>query len=367
MLKLRNQTAQFDQWLLIATILLVAIGLLAIYDASVVSAFRDFGDRLFYFKNQLVWVSLGSISLLFFSLFDYHKLLKLANLIMAFSTLALILVLVPFIGTQVLGARRWISIGAFTFQPSEFAKLALIFYETTIMSKLAKYKATFLDFAIVLFLPAVFVSALVLIQPDLGTALIFLALTLIIYFIGGGAIKHFFLMIPPLAALGAAAILSKPYRVTRLQSFLDPTTDPSGSSYQISQIIIALASGKMFGVGIGASSSKFDFIPEVHSDSIFAVIVEELGFIGGVALISIFLFLISRGIKIAKDAKDLEGKILAMGVVTLIAIQSLFNLASNVALVPLTGVPLPFISYGGSSLFVTLTAIGILLNIRRQS
>ena len=367
MIRIRNQSSHFDQWLLISTIILVTVGLLAIYDASVVSAFRDFHDRLFYFKNQLIWASLGSISLFFFSLFDYHRLLKLSHFILAASILMLILVLVPFIGTQVLGARRWISVGTFTFQPSEFTKLALIFYETSIISKLAKYKTSLIDFAIVLFLPALFTSVLVLVQPDLGTALIFLVLTLIIYFIGGGPVRHFFLAIPLLIAMAVAAIISQPYRLARLESFLDPTRDPQGASYQISQIIIALSSGKLFGVGIGGSRGKFDFIPEVHSDSIFAVIVEELGFIGGVVLILIFLFLITRGIKIARSAPDLQGKILAMGIVTLIATQSLFNLASNVALVPLTGVPLPFISYGGSSLFVTLTAIGILLNVKSQS
>lgn len=367
MIRLKNQSAHFDQWLVVSTIVLVAIGLLAIYDATVVSALRDFHDRLFYFKNQLIWASLGSISLFFFSLFDYHRLLKLSHFILAASILTLILVLVPFIGTQILGARRWINIGTFSFQPSEFAKLAIIFYETSIITKLAKYKASLIDFVVVLFLPALFAAVLVLVQPDLGTALILLTLTLIIYFIGGGPIKHFLLMIPVLIAIAAAAVISQPYRLARLESFLDPTHDPQGASYQISQIIIALSSGKLFGVGIGGSRGKFDFIPEVHSDSIFAIIVEELGFIGGVILISIFLFLISRGIKIARSAPDLQGKILAMGIVALIATQSLFNLASTVALVPLTGVPLPFISYGGSSLFVTLTAIGVLANIRKQS
>ena len=174
-------------------------------------------------------------------------------------------------------------------------------------------------------------------------------------------------MFPVLVLAAVVAIATKPYRIERLRAFLDPNYDPQGASYQISQILIAVGHGGLFGVGIGGSRGKFDFIPEVHSDAIFAVIVEELGFIGALVFIGLLLFLISRAIKIAQNAKDAEGKLIAAGIVGLIAIQALLNLASIVALVPLTGIPLPFISAGGSSLVVTMISIGILLNIKRQS
>lgn len=363
----KRKSSQFDVWLIAATATLVIFGLIAIYDSSVIVAFRDFGDRLYYFKNQVAWATFGFFALLFFAVFDYHKLIRLAPIFLALSLFLLLIVLIPFIGTEVLGARRWINLASFTFQPSEFTKLAIVFYATYLMSKFKDYKISLADSALVYFLPLAIATALVIFQPDLGTALIFIAIGLIIYFAASSPIWHFMLALPVVALGAIAAIVTQPYRLERIKAFLDPTYDPSGASYQINQIIIAIAQGGLFGVGLGASTSKFEFIPEVHNDAIFAVIVEEIGFVGGVILIGIFLFLISRILKIAKETKDFSGKILAMGILSLIAVQSLFNIASNVALVPLTGVPLPFISYGGSSLFVTLASIGILINIKRQS
>jgi len=364
---LKSQKTNLDLWLIGTSLILVLIGLLSIYDASVVAAFRDFGDKLYYFKNQLIWAGLGIGAIAFFSFLDYHRLIKIAPIFLAVSVVTLIVVLIPGVGTEINGARRWINIGSFTFQPSEITKLALILYGTAIISKFEKYKIRLTDAIIVFFLPLVIPLALVLIQPDLGTALIFIGIILTVYFIGRAPLWHFVLGIPSVVGAVMLAILSEPYRLARLKSFADPFHDPLNTSYQINQILNALAAGGLLGVGIGASRSKFAFIPEVHSDAIFAIIVEELGFIGAIFLISLFLFLIARTIAIARRASDTQGKILAMGISGLLAIQILFNLASIVALVPLTGVPLPFISYGGSSLFVTLASVGILLNIKKQS
>lgn len=350
-----------------ATVAMVILGLIIIYDATPVAAYHDFGDKLYYFKNQLVWATLASFALLFLAFFDYHKLLKFAYPLLSASVLLLLAVLVPGIGSKVYGARRWISIAGISFQPSEIAKLGLIFYETAVISKFENFKISFQDAFLVIFLPAFAVTGLVLVQPDLGTALILAGLTLTIYFVGGGPIKHLLLALSALIVAGVGAIIFEPYRFARFNSFLDPSHDPQGASYQINQILIGLSQGGLFGVGLGGSRSKFDFIPEVQGDAIFAVFVEELGFIGALLLIALFLFIIARGIAIARNAPDLTGKVLAIGLVGLIAIQALFNLASVVALVPLTGVPLPFISYGGSSLFVIVAAIGILINIERQS
>ena|SRR3989344_1141355 len=366
-LVLKSQKTKMDWLLVAATGALVSAGLVAIYDASVVSAFRDFSDRFYYLKNQLAWAAVGSVALILLSFFDYHKILKLAPIIFLLSLILLSAVLVPFIGTEILGARRWINIAGFSFQPSEFAKLTTIFYSTYMMAKFEKHKIPIFDSLLVYFLPVFLPAILVIFQPDLGTALIFVALALAVYFVGNGPLWHFLVFIPPILAATIGAIMLEPYRFERVKSFIDPSYDPQGASYQISQIIIALASGGLLGVGLGGARSKFEFIPEVHNDAIFAVIVEELGFLGALVLISLFLFLIARTINVAKLAKDYEGRLLAIALTSLIAIQILFNLASIVALVPLTGIPLPFISYGGSSLFVTLAAIGILLNIRRQS
>lgn len=364
---LKAQKSSVDYGLILTTAALVIIGLIAIYDASVVSAFRDFGDKFHYIKNQLVWATLGSFSLVFFSFFDYHKLIKLGSFLLAGSIALLFLVLIPHIGTEALGARRWITFGSFNFQPSEFTKLAIIFYATAIISKFQHYKISLGDAALVYFLPILIAAGLVFFQPDFGTNIIFLFVALIIYFVGNAPIWHFLLTLPVLIFGSLFVIITEPYRLERLKAFLDPSYDPKGASYQINQIIIAIASGGLLGVGLGGSRSKFEFIPEVQNDAIFAVIVEELGFLGAIVLIALFLLLLTRAIKIAREAPDFAGKILATGLIGLVASQTFLNLASNVALVPLTGIPLPFISYGGSSLFVTMTTIGILLNIKRQS
>lgn len=356
-----------DIQLILTTFVLIFLGLVIIYDASVVSAHRDFGDKLYYFKNQLIWAAVGSVVLAFFALFDYHKLIRASPLLITFCIFLLILVLIPAIGTEVYGARRWINIFGFTFQPSEIIKLTFIFYATYILAKYEKYKIRLLDIAIVLFMPALIIAGLIIIQPDLGTALIFIGLVLTIYFIGGGSIWHFLMLIPTVAGIAVLGIITQPYRIARLKSYLDPFHDPQGASYQISQILAAIASGGFFGVGLGGSRSKFEFIPEVHSDAIFAVLVEETGFLGAIFLIGLFLLLITRAITIARNATDYQGKLLAASVASFLAIQSLFNLASMTALIPLTGVPLPFISYGGSSLLVTLASIGVLLNINRKN
>lgn len=364
---LRKQKTIFDWWLLAQTSALLIIGLVAIYDASVISAFRDFADRFYYFKNQLAWALIGISAMFFLSFFDYHKILKISPFILLASLLSLIAVLIPAIGSEVLGARRWINIGSFTFQPSEFAKLAIIFYGANIMSRFENYKVLLIDSLLVYFVPVTLLVVLVVLQPDLGTSLIFIALALTVYFVANAPVWHFLIFLPPVVLGTLLAIITQPYRLERLKTFLDPTSDPQGASYQINQIIIALSSGGLLGVGLGGSRSKFEFIPEVHSDAIFAVIVEELGFLGGAILIALFVFLILRAIDVAKKAHDYQGRLLAGGIAALISVQTLFNLASVVALVPLTGIPLPFISYGGSSLFVTMASIGILFNIRKQS
>ena len=355
----KRNTLKFDYWLLLSAIVLTIAGLIAIYDASVVTAFRDFGDRFYFFKNQLAWIIFGAISLIFFIFFDYHKLIKYALLGFIGSVGLLLLVFLPLFGTEILGAKRWLSFGNFTFQPSELTKLAIIIYAASIMSKLDHFKIRLVDALIVYFLPIFLAAFLVVLQPDLGTAIIFIAISLIIYFAGNAPIWHFLLTLPVLIIGTVAAIVSKPYRLERLKAYLNPNYDPLGASYQINQIIIALSSGGLFGVGLGGSRSKFEFIPEVHNDAIFAVIVEETGFIGGIIIVTLFLLFIWRGLRIARGVDDRFASLLAIGITIWIGTQAFINMSAIIGLIPLTGIPLPFMSYGGSALVTTLAACGL--------
>lgn len=363
--KLKGNFLDFP--LILITAVLLITGLIVIYDVTPLVSFNISGDRLFYFKNQLTWATLGTFALIFLSFFDYKRLIKYGPILIVFSIISLILVLIPHIGTEVNGARRWINIGGFSFQPSEFAKLSLILYCTSVITKFENFKIRLSDAFLVIFIPTVFVAGLVFLGPDLGTALILMVLMFAIYFVGNGPLLHFALLLPAFISIIIPLIYFAPYRLNRIKSFLDPTSDPQGSSYHIYQILKSVVTGGFLGVGLGGSIGKFNFIPEIQTDAVFAIFVEETGFVGALLLVFAFVFLISRALSIARNAPDYHGHVLASGIAALVFTQSFFNIASNVALIPLTGVPLPFISYGGSSLFVTMASIGILLNIKRQS
>ncbi len=357
-LGLRNQKQKIDSKLFFATILLVVIGLIAVLDASAPQAINVFGDKFYLFKNQLVWGFVGFVALLVSSKINYKFWEKLATPLFIFVLVSLILVLIPGIGAKLLGARRWISIGSIFFQPSELAKFGLILYLAKFMSK---KKAS-----IGYFLPLVIVSFLIMLEPDLGTTMIIL-LT--------GAIQIFASQINLLQFSGVGIlgglivfllVMISPYRKDRLLTFLEQSSDPLGKSYHIRQILLGLGSGGLFGVGLGGSRQKFLFLPEASTDSIFAVIAEEIGFICALGLIFLLGFYVVRALRIAKYAPDNFSRFLALGIGSWIGIQVVLNIASMTALVPLTGIPLPFISYGGSSLVMIMFATGILLNISKQ-
>lgn len=351
-----------DIALLASVVALVFFGLFMIYDASSYVAFRDFGDKYFYLKNQSIWLILGFSALVFFSFFDYHKFYNLALPILLGSILLLFLVFVPGLSISALGARRWINLGFFVLQPSEIVKLSLAIYLSAWFSTKEKGRFT----AFLLLIGAVLF--LVMLQPDMGTAMIILGTSVIIYFLSGGNIWHILGLIPVVGIGGLALILLEPYRAARLMTFLNPEHGGIlGASYHLRQILIALGAGGLLGVGFGNSLQKYAYLPESTTDSIFAIIAEEIGFFGVVILLLVFLFVIYRGFYIALRAKDSFGKLLAGGITSIIAIQAIVNLGAQTALLPLTGVPLPFISYGGSALVVTLISVGILLNISRQS
>lgn len=352
---------KIDVLLLLVVVILTLFGLLIIYDVSSFVAFRDFSDKYHYIRDQLVWVAIGFIMLSFFSVFDYHKLYILSLPILIVALLLLILVFVPGIGVYALGANRWINTGVFILQPAEFVKLALAIYLSAWFS--TKEKGRFVAFILLLGL----VIALIMLQPDMGTAAIVLSSALILYFLSGGRIINFLITIPVVFLSTLLLIKLEPYRAERLASFLSFQKSIDASSYHIKQILIALGMGGFAGVGLGNSLQKYAYLPETTTDSIFAIIAEELGFIGGTFLIMLFMIIAWRGFMIGTRAKDAFGKLLAAGIISFLSIQAIINLGAQTALLPLTGIPLPFISYGGSSLIVDLCAVGILLNISKQS
>lgn len=351
---------KIDILLLICVVALTFFGLFMIYDTSSFVAFRDFGDKYHYVKDQFVWILLGLVALSFFSFFDYHKLYSLALPILSVTLLLLILVFVPGIGVALLGAHRWIDLGFSLLQPAEFVKLALAIYLAAWFSN--KEKGRLLAFLLLMGL----VLGLVMAEPDMGTAIVILSEALTIYFLSGANAVYLALIVPAIGFLGFVLIQLSPYRAKRLEAFLNIGPSLESSSYHVKQILIAFGAGGLTGVGLGNSIQKYAYLPESTTDSIFAIIAEELGFIGGVILILFFIYIIYRCFKIAINAKDNFGKLLAGGITTFLAIQTIINLAAQTALVPFTGIPLPFISYGGSSLIVDLCAVGILLNISKQ-
>ncbi len=352
---------KIDIILLICVIFLTFFGLFMIYDASSFAAHRDFLDKYHYLKGQFFWVVLGFILLTFFSYFDYHKLYNFSLPLLLFGLMLLTLVFIPGIGVHLLGASRWIDTGFFLFQPSEFIKLALAIYLASWLSR--KEKGRLGAFLIILGL----IMILVILQPDMGTAVVILAEAFIVYFLSGGRLLYFAGIIPVALVIGFIAIKTSPYRLKRLESFLNINQSIESSSYHVKQILIALGSGGIFGVGFSNSLQKYAYLPETTTDSIFAIIAEEIGFVGATLIIIVFMILVWRGFLIAIKARDNFGKLLAGGIISFLAIQIIINLSAQTVLLPLTGIPLPFISYGGSALIVDLCAVGILLNISKQS
>lgn len=354
--KLYLQKQQMDFTLLATVGFLVIFGLVMVYDASSIQGLNDFKDSYYYIRQQIIWVFLGFLSLIFFSKFNYLNFKKLALPLLFISLLLLVAVFIPSLGVSGGGAHRWLKIGSGTLQPAEIIKLTGVIFLSLLFEKRTRILPLLTLIGVVTLITAVF-------QKDLGSTIVFVATSLMIYFGAGGPVRHFFLILPVGFLAFVTLVLTSSYRSKRILSFLDPFSDPQGFSYHISQVLIALGSGGLFGLGLGHSRQKFEYIPEVTTDSIFGIIGEELGFLGSAFLISLFVIIILRGIKISQNCPNRFGKILALGLTSWLGIQAAINLSSMVALLPLTGVPLPFISYGGSALLVDLTAVGILLNI----
>lgn len=352
-----------DYPFLIAVCTLLAFGLLMLLSASNARALAEFNDVLWYFKRQTFGVVLGAITMYVLSRTDYHKLNgQIMLLLMGASILMLILVIIPGVGTTTNGATRWL----FGFQPSEVAKFAIIIFFSYSLSKnqesLSDFKRGFLPYIGVLF---IFIALLAL-EPHFSCIILITFSSMLILFVAGAKIKHFLMIGAPGVAGVILMIILEPYRMARITAFLDPFADAQGAGWQIVQSLYAIGSGGIFGVGLGRSRQKYLSLPEPQNDFIFSVLAEELGLFGAVLVIGLFIFLVLRGIKIAAKAPDLLGTLLVTGIIGIVAFQALINIAVVTSSIPVTGMPLPFFSYGSSALIMTMAEMGIVLNVSRQ-
>lgn len=355
---LRQQQIGVDRVLFILPIILTLLGLLAVADASSVQAQNLVGDKFFFARQQLVWAGIGLAGFLFAAKIPSRFWEKIAIPFFVLTFALVIAVLLPGVGHKALGAQRWIDIFGFNFQPGEVTKLAMILF-------ISKYLTKYQNILPLLFIIAA-VCGILIVQPDLGTSVIVGATALALLFIAGAPVSFFFIAAPIIASALFLLISLSTYRRERFMSFVNSIFDPLSGSYHVKQTILAIASGGLFGVGLGQSRQKFLFLPEAATDSIFAVIAEEVGLIGSLILIGLFVILIARIFQVSKLIENDFGQLVVAGIGIWIGVQTFINLGAMTAVIPLTGVPLPLFSYGGSSLIVTLTALGIAASISRE-
>jgi cell division protein FtsW len=360
---------QPDYVLIITFALILVFGLIILTSAGSAVGYEKFGDSYYFIKHQLLFGALpGLILLLIFSKIPYQKLKKFSAPLLFLSIILLIIVFVPSLGAKYGSAKSWINIFGFSFQPAELVKLTFLLYLSALLEKRGESGVRDFYFG---FLPFVFllglISLLIILQPDLGTLSIIIFMCLAVFYASGAKLKHMIGLILAGATSVYFLIKTSPYRVARLTTFLHPELDPLGIGYHINQAFLAIGSGGIFGRGFGHSRQKFLYLPEVTGDSIFAIMAEELGFIFCAILILLFIFFMYRGLKIAQNAPDMFGRLIATGIISWIVFQAFFNISSMVGLLPMTGVPLPFISAGGTALAVTMAAVGILINISKQT
>jgi cell division protein FtsW len=346
--------------LILVTLGLVAFGLVMVYSATSASAALANGDPAYYLKRQAVYAFLGLVLMVALSRVDYRALRALAPALMVTSLVLLLAVLV--LGRSANGARRWISFGPAAFQPSELAKVALAVWAAAYLAR-RRPPRTLSELWRPMGLLTVVFCGLILVEPDLGTAIGIVVMLAAMLLVAGTPTRTLGAGLGIAGALGLLAVWLEPYRRARLFSFLNPWQDAQGAGFQTVQAMIGLGSGGIFGVGLGQSVQKTNYLPEAHTDMIFAIIGEELGLVGATAVIAAYCAFAYAGLKIALDCRDPFGKRLATGLTALVCGQAAINLAAVMGLAPLTGIPLPFVSYGGSSLVVALACVGILLNI----
>jgi cell division protein FtsW len=352
-----------DLILLLVTLLLVTIGTVMIYSSSSILATEKFRDGQFFLKKQLFFLSLGLLIMFLITKIPYYKLRKLAWPGIAASGILLCALWIPHLGIRAGGATRWLNLGIFSFQVSEMVKVALILFLAHFLTERVKHIREIRRGLLVPLGVTGAIVGLILLEPDFGTTVIIVILALMMIYLAGGRLIHLGGMIAMFIPLALLLLLHKSYRLARLTAFLDPWKDPRHSGFQIIQSLISFGSGGPFGVGIGDGMQKLFYLPEPHTDFILSVIAEESGFIGVGLILFLYIVLIVRGFQISLKAPDLFGNLLASGLTMMLALEAVINIAGVMGLIPLKGLALPFLSYGGSSLIMSLVAVGILLNI----
>ena len=352
--------------LYVAVTLLAVVGTIFIYSASNYSASATYGDAFYFVKKQLIGIALGVVAMTLTSIFDYNKLKKFTLPVAIVSFVLLILVFVPGIGVENYGAKRWIGFGGVTIQPSEIAKFSLILFSATYVSKHPERPKTFRGILPILAF-GIITCVLIMLEPNMSITVCVLLLMLTILFCAGMKIKHLLVLIIPALILGVILILIEPYRLKRLLAFLNPWSSPKGEGYQLLQSLYALGSGGWFGVGLFNSRQKFAFLPFAESDFILSIIGEEIGFIGLIAFFMLLLFIVFKGIKTAGCAKDVFDFILSVGITMIFGIQVVINALVVTGSIPPTGLPLPLVSSGNTSIIIFMAEMGILQNVSKQS
>ena len=362
---MKNKLPAFDLLTMLMAVALTSIGLVFVLTSSFIWAQHRFDDPFFFLKRQLLFAGIGVVGMLFISRIDYRIYKRYANHFFFGSFILLTSVLIPGIGVVRGGARSWIGVGAFTIQPSEFMKLALIIFLAKFMSNNVEEAKTFKKGLIPMLLVVGVIFADIMLQPDFGSGMVLVATSIIMMFVGGVPIKYFgYFGLGGVVGI-VSLIISAPYRLARITAYLDPFSDPRGTGFQIIQSLYAIAPAGLLGRGLGNSVQKYFYLPEPQTDFIFAILAEELGFIGSAGVLLIFLFFFIRCCHIIMKTKDLFGKYIVVGIMSMLMVQVMINIGVVIGLLPVTGITLPFLSYGGSSLTITLLSIGLILNISR--
>jgi cell division protein FtsW len=364
-----NSTAHYDKTLLVAVLALLIVSVVMVYSSSSVVALTTYDDPSYFMKRQIIWALVG-LGLMTLAMYTDHRIFSDQRAVVGLLviTIALLVVtFVPGIGRTINGARRWIKLGGLTFQPSELAKFVVVVYMSYAISKKGERIRDFMNGLVPPLIVTALFTSLAILQPDFGAAVAMGCVAFILLFAGGANLLHLGGLAAATLPVAALAVARSPYRMRRIFAFLDPWADSQGAGHQIIQSFLALGSGGVIGRGLGEGRQKLLFLPERHSDFIYAVIGEELGLIGALAVLVLFFIILWRGVRIALSAGDRFSKFLALGITLIICVQGLMNMAVVTGLLPTKGIALPLVSYGGSSLVVTLGAVGVLLNISREA
>ena len=356
-----------DFWLLLIVFLLLGFGLIMVFSSSYYQGLTNYNDSYYFFKRQLIWAAIGIILFFLAANTPYSFYQRHIGKILLGTLLLLLLVLIPGIGVSVNGAQRWIQLAFFSLQPSEPAKLVALIYTASIMTKKQEYIGQFKQGILPPLIVITLLCRLIVVQPHYSTTILLAFSCIVIIYYAGTPMKHLFLVGMAVVPVLVGVLFLKAYRIPRILTMFDPWKNPTSDGYQIIQSLYAIGPGGLSGGGLGNSIQKLAYLPEAHTDFIFSIIAEELGFLGGLFLILLFIAFIFRGLRITLRAPDSFGTLLGIGIISLLSIQTLFNLGVATAVLPVTGVPLPFISYGGASLLTCMLASGILLNISRYS